>query len=83
MALADHTPPEPTTGLPCSVGSLLDRLEGDELAAFLTMLGTPERRGWAATAIYDAVRTEGYEVGLQSINRHRGRKCRCYRSAAA
>lgn len=83
MALADHTPPVASTGLPCSVGALLDRLEGDELAAFKTMLGTPEQRGWPATAIYDAVREEGYEIGLQSVNRHRGRKCRCFRSVAA
>lgn len=82
MALADRTPPAPTTGLPCSVGALIDRLDGAELTALEQMLGTPERRGWSATAIYDAVRAEGYEIGLQSVNRHRGRKCRCFRDAA-
>lgn len=83
MALADRTPPRPSTGLPCSIGALLDRLHGDELDAFRQMLGTPENRGWSATAIYDAVRDEGYDIGLQSINRHRGRKCRCFRDQRA
>lgn len=82
MSLADRTPPTPSTGLPCSVGALLTRLDGTELAAFQSMLGTPEQRGWSATAIYDAVRAEGYDIGLQSVNRHRGRKCRCFRDAA-
>jgi hypothetical protein len=43
------------------------------------MLGSTE---WNATAIYDAVRDEGYEIGRQSINRHRRGACRCYRDAA-
>lgn len=82
MALADRTPPTQMSGLPCSVGALLDRLDGDELAAFQQMLGTPEQRGWSATAIYDAVRDEGYDIGRQSINRHRGRTCRCHKDAS-
>ena len=85
MALSDRltNPPARTTGTPCSVGALIDRLEGAELDALLTMLGTPERRGWTQDAIYDALTDEGYEVGRQSINRHRGGKCRCSRQAAA
>lgn len=79
MALADKitAPPKPQHGLPCSIGSLLNQLEGAELEAFQTMLGTPERRGWPATAIWRACLDEGHEIGLQSINRHRGGKCRC------
>ena len=82
MALADRTKPASIHGYPCSVGELLGRLEGAELDAFLTMLGTPEQRGWSAAAIWKAVTDEGHEVGLQTINRHRGGKCRCYRDAA-
>lgn len=80
MSLAQRVqqPPKKTTGSPCSVGALLDRLTGKELAAFNEMLGTPEARGWPASDIYDALRAEGYQVGLQTINRHRGRKCRCF-----
>lgn len=78
MALADKKPPKSRHGLPCSIGELLNTLEGTELAAFNAMLGTPENRGWSATAIWQTCRDEGYEIGLQSVNRHRGRKCRCF-----
>lgn len=83
MALSERLaePPKPKHGTPCSVGALLDRLEGGERDALLTMLGTPEQRGWPQDAIYDALTGEGYEVGRQSINRHRGRKCRCEQAA--
>lgn len=81
MSLADRVtaPPPPIHGIPCSIGALLDTLAGDELAAFQHMLGSSD---WTATAVYDAVRDEGYVIGRQSINRHRGRKCRCFRDAA-
>lgn len=85
MALADRLTagrPVPIHGSPCSVGTLLDTLDGPELEALNLMLGTPERRGWAASDIYDALTAEGYEVGYQTINRHRGRKCRCFKAAA-
>lgn len=81
MALSErvNVPPPPIHGTPCSIGSLLDTLEGDELAAFEGMLAS---RQWNASMIYDAVRDEGYMIGRQSINRHRGRKCRCFKAAA-
>ena len=74
--------PAPTHGYPCSVGALLDTLEGDELAAFKTMLGTREKRGWSATDIYAAVTAEGHTIGLQTINKHRGGNCRCAKAAS-
>jgi hypothetical protein len=82
MALADKiaAPPPPTVhGLPCSIGSLIAQLDGPELAALNTMLYD---LGWNAGQVYDALRDEGYAVGRQSINRHRGRKCRCFKDAA-
>lgn len=82
MALADKVEPQPKHGLPCSIGELLNTLAGDELTAFQTMLGTPENRGWPATAIWQACRDEGYQIGLQSVNRHRGGKCRCAQVSA-
>lgn len=84
MALADRLDRRnrPTTGLPCSIGTLLAKLDGAELDALNTMLGTPERRGWSAAEIYDVLTAEGYEVGRQSINRHRGGRCRCTQDAA-
>jgi hypothetical protein len=82
MALADRVQqPAPTVihGLPCSIGALLDNLEGPELDALNQML---YELGWNAGQIYDTLRDEGYVVGRQSVNRHRGRKCRCYKDAA-
>jgi hypothetical protein len=82
MALADRvTKPAPVAqhGLPCSIGSLIDQLDGAELAALNTMLYD---LGWNAGQVYDALRDEGYTVGRQSINRHRGQKCRCFKAAA-
>lgn len=73
-------PPVSNHGLPCSVGQLINALEGPELEALLAMLGDPEKRdGWSASAIYDALTAEGYKVGYQTIGRHRGGKCRCGR----
>ena len=81
MALADRVtaPPPPLHGLPCSIGALLDDLEPAERDALQKML---DSSSWNATMIYDAVRDEGHTIGRQSINRHRGRKCRCFRDAA-
>lgn len=81
MALADKltAPPPPIHGLPCSIGALLDSLDGTERTALQAML---DSTSWNATMIYDAVRDEGHMIGRQSINRHRGRKCRCFRDAA-
>lgn len=82
MALADRIQQPPgrsVHGYPCSVGQLLATLEGDELAAFKTMLGNDEQRGWPAAAIYKAVTDEGHYVGAQSINHHRGKRCRCFK----
>lgn len=72
-------PPSTVHGLPCSIGALLAQLEGDEQAALNAMLYD---LGWNAGQVYDALRDEGYTVGRQSINRHRGNKCRCFKDAA-
>lgn len=79
MSLAKKVeePPVRVHGLPCSIGHLLDTLEGAELEAFKVMLGTPDKPGWDASALYDAVRDEGHHIGRQSISRHRRGKCRC------
>lgn len=82
MALADRITTQPRAvvhGLPCSIGALLATLEGDERAALHAMLYD---LGWNAGQVYDALRDEGYAVGRQSINRHRGEKCRCFKDAA-
>lgn len=82
MALSDRlNAPVPTpAGMPCSIGALLDTLDGAERDALNAMLY--ELR-WNATQVYDALVGEGYTVGRQSINRHRGKKCRCFRGGAS
>jgi hypothetical protein len=83
MALSERIKERPETmaGKPCSVGVLIAQLDPKELAALRVMLGTPEKRGWSEGEIYDALTAEGYEVARQSINRHRGGRCRCKASA--
>lgn len=82
MGLADRltTTPRRTPGLPCSVGSLLDTLPADEADALEQMMHT---LGWSAARIYEALAAEGYEVGRQTIGRHRSRACKCFQGAAA
>ena len=85
MTLAQRltsTPPSNPAGLPCSIGALLARLDGDERDALLAMLGTPEQRGWSQRQIWEALQAEGYEVGMQTVNRHRSGQCRCGRGRA-
>lgn len=78
MALADAVRNRRPGGMPCSIGNLLKVLPETEADALNAMLGTPDNWGWSATEIWDALRAEGYEVGQQTINRHRGKKCRCW-----
>lgn len=78
MALKDqltNTPARKPTGLPRSVGALLDTLPADEADALNDMMGP---LGWSAARIYEALAAEGYEVGRQTIGRHRSRACRCF-----
>lgn len=78
MALADKITDAPRrrTGLPCSVGALMDTLEADDLAALEKML---YELGWSGSKIYDVLASEGHIVGKQTINRHRSQACGCYR----
>lgn len=77
MALAERLTAPPTAGtpgLPCSIGALLDNLQGAERDALQAMLAD---RAWSQHMIWTALHEEGHTVGKQSINRHRGGKCRC------
>lgn len=85
MSLADIVASNPTTkartGSPCSVGSLLDELDGPDRDALLFILYGEERqrggRGWPQSAIYATLVKEGHVVSQQQINRHRSGQCRC------
>ena len=78
MGLKDLLDDAPTrmSGKPCSVGALLNRLDGPELEALEAML---YRLGWSQSRIYQACASEGYVIGEQSINRHRSQGCRCFK----
>ena len=77
MALKDRLSdtPKKQSGHPCSVGALLEKLDSDEHAALNAMLYD---LGWSGTKIHAALSAEGYEVGKQTVNRHRSRACRCF-----
>lgn len=80
MAIADRIkqpPPPALNGMPCSIGALFTQLDEAESAALNILL---YEMNLNAGQVYDALRDEGYTVGRQSINRHRGEKCRCHRS---
>lgn len=79
MSLADRldNTPQRIHGKPCSIGALEQRLDGDEAKALQAML---HELGWSAARIYEALTSEGHEVGAQSINRHRSRGCRCFKA---
>lgn len=79
MSLAERiaqTPARPQSGLPCSVGHLLDTLPADEAAALQRMLTD----GWTQKQIVEALRAEGHMVAEQTPNRHRARSCRCFKA---
>lgn len=79
MALSEKLSTRPDAaihGKPCSVGALLadETIPQLERNALQQML---DDRLWSQQMIWDALRDEGFSVGRQSINRHRGGKCRC------
>ena len=67
------------TGLPCSIGVLLDSLNKSEAAALLAALQVPkgDPRRLSARVIAEALRLEGHDVGDRSIVNHRNGACRC------
>ena len=83
MALSDRNPRQGATqGLPCSVASLLAQLDGDQPEDAKTLrkwLASPWRvfgHGW----IEEQLRSEGYDVGMGTVGKHRRGQCRCTKS---
>ena len=77
MALSDKLSEHPArlNGKPCSVRTLLERLPGKEHDALDSML---YELHWSGARIHEVLTEEGYEVGRQTINRHRANQCGCY-----
>ena len=69
-------------GLACRLGSILrGSVMSDEEKVYLqkvleTTQDDPARI--PTTAIAQALRQEGYEIGVAAVNRHRRQECRCY-----
>lgn len=69
-------------GLPCRLGSLLQGnelppKEKEYLQKILDVkLDDPSRI--PTTAIAEALRQEGHDMGIAAVRRHRRRECRCY-----
>jgi hypothetical protein len=88
MSLADRvkTPPRRSIhGRPCSIGALIEVLadEPEELAALQVMLhGSETVEQFEDVKTWHALRADGYDVGRQSIGRHRRGDCRCARDQA-
>jgi hypothetical protein len=70
----DAGPPTIIHGTPCSIATALSALPDEEAKALRRML---EDQRWTAGNVYDALTSEGIEVGRQSIGRHRRGDCRC------
>lgn len=72
-------------GLPCRLGSLLQgkelaKNEKEYLEKILDVkLGEPTRV--PTTAIAEALRQEGYDIGIAAVQRHRRKECRCFGSS--
>jgi hypothetical protein len=81
MALADRVNPtmqkRRPSGTPCSVQNALDTWPEDDAKALQWMMD----EGWSMDRIYATVTAgdEGYEIGRQTIQRHRSKSCRCYK----
>ena len=84
MALSDRIKqpaPAPVHGSPCSIGEVYRKVASSktETKALDELL---YGLNYNAAQVFDVLTAEGYTIGRQSINRHRGRKCRCYKAAA-
>ena len=81
MALKDRkdglTAPAPVHGAPCSMGqvyrSVLD--DAEEIAELQSVL---YREGKDASQVWTELVNSGYTVRHSTVNKHRGRRCRCF-----
>lgn len=68
------------SGLPCQLGRLLATLPDDDSKALANVLhATQGEKNWLpSSAVVNALREEGYNVGQTAVQRHRRKMCRCY-----
>lgn len=66
------------TGTPCSIGEVYRKLadQPDEIVELNALL---YEDGLSGREVYEDLTADGHKVGSQSVNRHRGRDCRCFK----
>lgn len=69
-------------GLPCRLGSLLrgkDMPDSDkEYLLKMLEIAPGDPRRIPTTAIAEALRLEGFNIGVAAVQRHRRQECRCF-----
>jgi hypothetical protein len=66
-------------GLPCGVGKLLQKLEGEDKEALEIIFSSRSRSGTISNRqVHDILISEGHDVAFASIRLHRLQQCRCY-----
>ena len=81
MSLAEKlkTATRSEPGLPCGVGKLLQKLEGEDKEALEIIFSSRSRSGTISNRqVHDILISEGHDVAFASIRLHRLQQCRCY-----
>jgi hypothetical protein len=66
-------------GLPCGVGKLLQKLEGEDKEALEIIFSSRSRSGTISNRqVHDILISEGHDVAFASVRLHRLQQCRCY-----
>jgi hypothetical protein len=81
MSLADKlkTAVRSEPGLPCGVGRLLEKLEGEDKEALQIIFSTRSISGTISNRqIHEIIISEGHDVAFASVRLHRLQQCRCY-----
>lgn len=76
---AIHAVPPSGTGQPCKVMTVREQLDPEDQLEFDEFMSTTI----SATRLSMALAHLGVKLSATLINEHRGKMCRCFRSAAA
>lgn len=83
MALANRTPdiaPPAKTGTPCSVGAIYSTLASDPVELRELNVILYEEGNTQAQVFEYLTKAGGFKgLGFQTVNKHRGKQCRCFK----
>jgi hypothetical protein len=66
-------------GLPCGIGRLLEKLEGEDKEALEIIFSTRSRSGTISNRqVHEILVSEGHDIAFASVRLHRLQQCRCY-----